>query len=375
MTDAVGDASTRTFEVPDPADTTGSTLLSYRIRSLAAGGRGGPDPADLKRWADFCAECFAYKPNPPSAEYFERHFRNDPDGDIAMTRIVEHVGEGGGWEISSSMRVFRRRLSTGGGDGETISAGGIGEVCTSTSHRRRSLSRTLMADAIDIMRRRGMELSLLHASPALRGVYERGGNYSAVTSPWSVVGVRSDGPSNSFEDGDDDESGWTIRCARFPEDAPALAALHRRYSESRFVCVARTERYWSEYLSKELGETLQVLMAPGDDEIVAWKSLRDRGGHFQLRDFGVDTERCSTGRALRLLLRKEREEIGAFDLHLPTPVLEELDPEADHFIDWERGGIADDDGGWMYRPIGEGGFDMVAHLKKAKHLIWPADSF
>ena len=147
-----------------------------------------------------------------------------------------------------------------------------------------------------------MELSLLHASPALRGVYERGGNYSAVTSPWSVVGVRSDGPSNSFEDGDDDESGWTIRCARFPEDAPALAALHRRYSESRFVCVARTERYWSEYLSKELGETLQVLMAPGDDEIVAWKSLRDRGGRFQLREFGVDTERCSAGRALRLLL-------------------------------------------------------------------------
>jgi predicted GNAT family N-acyltransferase len=106
-------------------------------------------------------------------------------------------------EIVSSVRIFRRTLSTGGAaanssnsgdDGATtIEAGGIGEVCTSPNHQRRGLSKILLKDAINIMSNSGdggMSCSLLHANPEFRPVYNKIGGYKSVPSRWSLVPIQ-----------------------------------------------------------------------------------------------------------------------------------------------------------------------------------------
>ena len=99
-------------------------------------------------------------------------------------------------EIVSSVRIFRRTLSAPG-QYRTIEAGGIGEVCTSTNHQRRGLSKLLLKDALSIMstsskcdKENGMKCSLLHANPDFRPVYNKVGGYESVKSEWSVVPIQ-----------------------------------------------------------------------------------------------------------------------------------------------------------------------------------------
>jgi hypothetical protein len=108
-------------------------------------------------------------------------------------------------EIVSSVRIFRRTLSTGGAaansstnssnsgdDGATtIEAGGIGEVCTSPNHQRRGLSKILLKDAINIMSNSsdgGMSCSLLHANPEFRPIIKL--EDTSVPSRWSLVPIQ-----------------------------------------------------------------------------------------------------------------------------------------------------------------------------------------
>lgn len=95
--------------------------------------RGIVNDTEIERWAEFCASVFAYKANPPPASYFTRHYFNDPFARApSLIRIAVHEDA-----IVASCRVFARRISLTGG--QTVIAGGIGEVCTSADHRRRGM--------------------------------------------------------------------------------------------------------------------------------------------------------------------------------------------------------------------------------------------
>lgn len=375
-------ATMRDFEIPDPSDAT--VFHAYRLRSLATSvspetrSSMYDEAYEIRRWTEFCENCFSYKPNPPNAEYFARHYYNDPQRDASLVKIVEWKNsDTDEWEIAASTRVFRRVISTGT-NGQSIVVGGIGEVCTSDKHRRRSLSKMLLHDAIESMETMGMEASLLHASPALQAVYERGGNYTAVTSRWSVVKVKKDGLNKV----DNNFSGYQIRLASFPGDTAYLSAIHREFSESKFAgCVIRTDEYWTGYVSKELEGSLYVLTK--DDVVIGCLSVRVRGDRYQLREFGVDTHRCGVKDALGMLLKEAITcSENHFQLHLPACLLDD---------DSTRTGTStlglfefvteDNDVGWMYRPIQSSkrhGHDMVKYLAEntdLDHLIWPTDSF
>lgn len=382
----------KVFEIPDPSDT--GTTLTYRLRSLATSvseDKPYDGSYEITRWTEFCASCFSYKPNPPPAHYFQRHYYNDPWKDASLVKIIEFKREEE-WEIAASTRVFKRTISTG--DGGSILAGGIGEVCTSEFHRRRSLSKVLLHDAIETMGRMGMQASLLHASPSLQAVYERGGNYQAVTSRWCVLTIPS---KLATTKSDFDESHiFEVRDASFPKDVEALAAIHKKYSESRFAgCIIRSEEYWTNYVTKELGGSLVVLTSE-DGTLIGCLSLLERGGRYQLREFSVDEERCSAGIVMDILLKfciaiggmKNESAIAwtcdSFDLHLPWAVY------ADTLAGKDRSSIIDndavkmkedDDMGWMYRPIAggdDGGYNMVERVGRGYetlHLVWPTDSF
>mmetsp|Transcript_26566 Transcript_26566/g.76723 ORF Transcript_26566/g.76723 Transcript_26566/m.76723 type:complete len:372 (-) Transcript_26566:1240-2355(-) len=368
------------LEIVDPSDA--AVTHTYRLRSLATtssalGSRPYDEAYEIKRWAEFCAACFSYKPNPPPAEYFARHYYNDPQRDASLVKVIEWKNPTTNeWEIAASTKVFQRIISTGRNSaGQSIVAGGIGEVCTSDQHRRRSLSKMLLLDAIGSMEAMGMEASLLHASPALQAVYERGGNYKAVRSRWTVVKVTV-GELNKVGS---DLSGYRIRLASFPEDTASLSAIHRRFSESKFAgCICRSDNYWSNYVSKEIGDSLYVLTK--DNAIIGCLSVRVRGDRIQLREFSVDPQHCGVQDAICLLLKEAVTcDEESFRLHLPASILgDDVRTSTSGPFEFVT---EDDDVGWMYRPIQSEkrqGHDMVKYLaenSEVDHLVWPTDSF
>jgi Acetyltransferase (GNAT) domain len=132
--------------------------ITYTMRGLK--------DEEIDQWANFCASVFAYKANPPSASYFARHYSNDPHRVADWVRVIFH-----GKEIVASCRIFARQISIG--NGKSVEAGGIGEVCTGQAHRKRGLSKRLLQDCIRIMTLRSMQVSMLHASPIFFPVYAR----------------------------------------------------------------------------------------------------------------------------------------------------------------------------------------------------------
>lgn len=316
---------------------------------------------EIQAWAQFCSSVFSYKDNAPAASYFERHYYNDPRREALLIRVA-FTEEG---KIVSSCRVFRKIISAG--DGETLQAGGIGEVCTDIDHRKRGLSKYLLQDAIEIMKVRGMQISLLHAAPDFFPVYERGGGFVCSTSKWSAISIsKSDLRSDS-----------RVRIAEFPKDTERLMKLHQKYSENRFCgMIVRSRKYWNEYLSKELEGSLYVL--EWESLIVGWLSVRPRSGRYQVREFGCDSTKISPCDAISVLLSRAMEgvDLDSFELQLPTAIFDEIREGKPTFVDGstER---SEDDLGWMYKALQEDSPNEITLTKNDQypHLIWPADSF
>lgn len=313
-------------------------------------------------------------------------------------------------EIVSSVRIFRRTLSTGSssGGGSTIEAGGIGEVCTSSNHQRRGLSKILLKDTINIMSTscdgatggdEGMSCSLLHANPEFRPVYNKVGGYESVSSKWSLVSIEL----NKLRTAGIGKN-WITRQAIFPQDVSQLKALHTEYSEKRLITIIRSTEYWTNYVSAELNDSLWVL--EDDDSIVAWLSIRKRGDRYQLREFGVDRNKPSisniiTEFSLNRLLGVALKQIGE-DLHvdvdrkvnllLPTIILSDMEQEKmngvvtnevgnnreDDYSFFDADNVAEEnDDGWMYVVFNRSEPNVLelTMREKCKHLIWPTDSF
>lgn len=331
---------------------------------------------ELDKWTAFCASVFAYKANPPPASYFGRHYYNDPLKSAKLIRVMFY-----GSEIVASCRVFRRSISTGGSENPDLLAGGIGEVCTDSNHRRRGLSKLLLQDAIRIMTEQNMQISLLHAAPAFFSVYQSSG-YACTTSRWSLIDVNRKKIAFPGESAGD----FTLALAEFPSDTERLMELHQRFTELRFAgSIIRSKRYWNEYLSKELGGTLWVLKSLSGS-LTAWISVRIRGENIcQIREFGCDLEvfedNSVFARVFSLLLYQATQKLlelstEVFTLHFPTFLLDTLrgDKPGTPFLDWSTE-CAEDDEGWMYKPLAGSQIEMPKINEHFPHLIWPADSF
>ncbi len=403
--------------------------LGYALHTLTE--------SDIPRWTEFCASCFSYKPNPPPASYFARHFFNDPLRDASLVRVILHSdtvsgldgrnkneinGEDSEMKMVASTRVFTRLISSGRGSGPALNAGGIGEVCTAVSHRKKGLAKALLQSSIHAMMTHQnvkFQCSLLHASPALTEVYKRSANYQCVTSYWSVVHICTSMPENSEDVGsnslmasDGKKKSFSIRLASFPSDTSTLKRIHKAYSEDRFAgCIIRSEEYWNNYLRQEIGDSLFVCSVMTDENndsvedksenstIVGWMSVRQRSNtRLQLRDFGICKETCqelgiNTSILFRRLLKQAVQGTSmagndsTVELHLPTVVLNEMKEEGMNqdncdWIDWTRGIQEENDPGWMYKNLQstcteDEIMDMVNIVEEQNvpHLIWPADSF
>lgn len=383
--------------------------FQYQLRGL------GTD-TDVKVWTQFCAECFSYKPNPPSSEYFERHFFNDPKKDPKLIRVMTTLSQNTNCGIVSSVRIFRRLISTGGNG--ILKAGGIGEVCTLPFHRKRGLAKALLMNALLIMssEEENMECSLLHASPSLMPVYENSGGYVSVPSKWSLITLKRDIIFSNEIVGERDGVSLSVRLAQFPKDTKRLYEIHQVYSERRFAgCIIRSMDYWNEYLRFEIGESMYVFTynnkysTVDEGDVISWLSIRPRNGRYQLRDFGIDLQLCDKiglsihsvmkellASALKQCCENATSSVVTSDhqllLHLPTPIVHDIQDARQKcsWIDWSKQIVEEDENGWMYKSLPENvssfrnndetvkrerDMAYLVETLKRSHLIWPADSF
>ncbi|OEU14583.1 hypothetical protein FRACYDRAFT_241132 [Fragilariopsis cylindrus CCMP1102] len=337
--------------------------------------RGLKNDNELHQWTKFCATVFSYKLlNPPSEEYFYRHYFNDPNNDpnnnsnsTSNANPSKNSGHGhhslvrvafdNKNQIVASCRIVLRTISTGRRRHSqqeedkvlnlNLNCGGIGEVCTDITHRRRGLSTILLKNALHIMKeRKDIHISSLHASFQFFPLYKSLGYISTCTSSgnrWSTVPMTIMLEASSSlshrctsipicnsnhhhhhhynNNNNNNNSGGVVREARFPQDTEQLHQLHRYYSEQRLLgCIVRSKEYWTKYISEELKGSLFVLVqqqqqqqlldvGKEDEEkdrdyiIVAWLSLRsttttttttpseDDDGYrrsFQIQEFGMN---------------------------------------------------------------------------------------
>ncbi|GFH50314.1 hypothetical protein CTEN210_06790 [Chaetoceros tenuissimus] len=346
----------------------------------------------LQEWADFCASCFAYKANAPPASYFLSHFFNDPRRDASLVTVMK---ESSSLKIVASTRVFVRRISIG--NGKSVEAGGIGEVCTSLDHRKKGLAKKLLLNAIQLMTDRNMNCSMLHASPSLMNVYER--NYKGVDSHWTILPL----DSKYFETEENAllERGnhLNVRLASFPNDTMELKTMHESYSQERFCgCIIRTTEYWNEYIRHEIGDSLFVLT--DQEKILAWMSIQQRSEtRLRLREFGwcmendvsvniQDAFSCLIMTCMNSLMKEKGvvpESLFKQDMELAIPSLVYKDLTADceentsfPFMNQSLEVKNECDPGWMYKDLLDNDLvDMsnVVNVLKVHHLIWPSDSF
>jgi predicted GNAT family N-acyltransferase len=343
--------------------------IDYKLRGLSED--------EIPVWAEFCASVFSYKEHPPPPSYFERHYTKDPRRDASLVRVAcTNTGQ-----IISSCRVFPRTISAAGTNNinnnnngneptmTTLEAGGIGEVCTDTNHRRRGLSKALLMDAMNIMTERGIPTSLLHSAPTYFPVYS-GVGYTCTNTQWSVISVdrkRLESSNNN------------VRLAEFPTDTARLMKVHQEYSEKRFLgTIIRSEQYWNEYLANDLEGTIYVVVDE-KDVIAGWVSLRPRGDRSQIRDFGCDRTLMDTSQVLSVLLYTAMASVDTdvVELQLPSVILNEVQASASQssYVNWSTV-IREDDLGWMYKTLQDGVADIPEAIdEQHPHLIWPADTF
>jgi hypothetical protein len=330
------------------------------------------------------------------------------------TRKPSHQGaedNDDGEEIVASCRVFRRRVYV---SGREVDVGGIGEVCTSSDHHRRGLSRELLSDCLAALADDGTALSFLHAAPDFFPVYEGAGYVGAKTS-WTVVPYRH---SSTASNGEEERPGLRVRPASFPADAGPLSRLYRELCSSRSGCLVRSAEYWERYLAEEwkgrfwVAVTAATATGAGEEQedgeaVRGWMIARWRGSsgdgtrRVQVCDFGHggggSGDPGAARQAFDALLRRVVDELclsgdGAsssasqrrrIDVVLPTIAASAIcRPSPPGPGGMEDGGIVDwasatveCDHGWMYRALGDGSQELLDEITASDHLMWPADSF
>lgn len=147
------------------------------------------------------------------------------------------------------------------GGGGLVRVGGIGNVATLESHRRRGLASRLLEVAVARMRRDGMVASLLYG---IDGFYDRLGWRSCGDERWAHI------PIESLRD-HDWMAGSLVRPMR-PDDRPAVAALYERIAAGVPGAASRGGgRAWSQLREPEV----LIVEVAGAVQGWAWRGCGD----------------------------------------------------------------------------------------------------
>ena len=160
----------------------------------------------------------------PMRDLFARYVEGDPTFDPRDVWVAVESGA-----LLSCVQIFPKELRV---RGKSIPAGGIGTVFTHPEQRGRGLAGAVMRAAMEDMRGRGMELSLLFAGPV--PFYEALG--------WHAWPVKR--PLLRLPGGGDPEALARVQAFEAARDLAEVQAVHARYSEPRDGTCPRDSRGW-----------------------------------------------------------------------------------------------------------------------------------
>jgi GNAT superfamily N-acetyltransferase len=391
-------------------------------------------PAEEVAWGELCGRGFSHRGGDPKRFY--RKLQADPQSPRAGVRVT--VAPSG--EFVGSVRVPERDVDV---DGAVVRVAGIAEVCSDPAYRGQGIAGVALPDAMAYCEGTACAASLLHAAPAVAGLYAKYGyapltvRYSRLRLPATAAAADGSISSSSGSSVSDAPAppplafatewlppGAVVRAADLgsADEVATLSSLHAatcaRLGVTGFT--HRSQAYWQRWLPCVAGGSFWALELPGaaagaagggSSPVVAYASVVYKGG-LKVWDFGAADglePSVALGFLLTLATRQAAVEVAAgkaaadapevTTLLVPTRLARALVPVAALAAAAPDGGAAatgaapsvdhdspaDDDVGWMVRPLGggpggpEGGKVVVAALQAAsadgRLLVWVADSF
>jgi predicted acetyltransferase len=160
-------------------------------------------------------------------QYFVPYFEGDPWFKRAYTRVCVVDGK-----IASAVQICERKVRVG--EAELV-MGGIGSVGTYAEYRGRGYSSRLMLDTVRVMKRHGMDFSVLFTG--IQPFYEKA-LWRSVPQKYISAEV------GSFKT---DADSYNIRALDWDTDLPDLKVIYESFNEGRPLTTIRTDEYWGGY--------------------------------------------------------------------------------------------------------------------------------
>jgi predicted acetyltransferase len=195
-------------------------------------------------------------------QYFKNHWYNDPWRDLDSILVAVD-----GKQIASTLRVFHREIYI---LGQTVSMGGIGEVSTKLEYRGRGYSARLLNDAVRLMEKKGINVSML--STGIPDFYSKFG-WESIAMNWKVSEVKDKKylPSR-------------IREIDFSHDIPKVERIYREYSSGKTGPMVRNEDfYWANWVRTEIPGARVIEGKNG--EITAYICTGEEDGKLAVNEF------------------------------------------------------------------------------------------
>lgn len=225
-------------------------------------------PSEFEECLDLWERVFS----PVPRSLFVPYFYGDPWYRRAYTRVCEEDGR-----IVSAVQVVERRVCVGSAE---LVMGGIGNVATDPGYRGRGLNTHLLRDIIRVMKREGMDFSVLFTG--ICDFYARLGWRSVPMKTFSGA-IRSRLPDAASE--------FTVRECDFARDLDALQGIHRAFSGGRPFTTSRTPEYWQGYVIPRFGPPEDTLVAEHEGSAVGYLLGRSNGENSSIGELG-----CLPGR-------------------------------------------------------------------------------
>jgi predicted N-acetyltransferase YhbS len=295
---------------------------------------------ELEIWFDYCSNVFKNMPR----EYFANHWYNDPWRDINSIFVVVENDQ-----ILSSLRIFHRELYF---HGKKIKMGGIGEVTTIPEARKMGLSTELFKKAIEYMKQKDINISLLFGSHLN---YSRLG-WKALNYYWKISDIV---PCERI---------YTIRKVDFDKDYKALKNIYNKYATKFNGTVVRDDDfYWTNWIQTEDQNCFVAEDHFGN--VIGYMGVDMEENTAVVKDFGVQSEQKNIFEQLAF---EVCDRLGMSEIKYPAAINHTLNTKSD-----------DKTNNTMFRLISPFEInhqkimstDELIKMLNSKFLFWNVDGF
>jgi len=188
--------------------------------------------------------------------FFGRWIENDPLWSDENVWVAEADGQ-----LVSSVQIFPRQVRV---LGHAVPTGGLGSVFTREDFRQQGVASQLLDRALQAMRDRGMELSLLFASR-----FDFYGRHGWQSWKNQRAWMRRGNAPRAVEP----HPGLQITRFDWDRDLAGIVALHGDYSSSRSGTVVRDDGLWEASFDLAGNPDEELVVARQDGELVAYLRL------------------------------------------------------------------------------------------------------